>query len=111
MAVKTIPFRKLEAHTRDIFEAVSAMAKRAGQINSLRSLKFGLQPYETDDGEKGYESSYIEDTDFDNLEKPTTLALEEMLDGKITFEYEKEELPEILDEDEFLGDTSENVEG
>ena len=95
MAVETIPFAKLIKQSNDFFELVVAAAKRARQINQLRVTKYPL-PTLTEEEETFEETPEEEDTiEWEKMGKVSTLALHEMLDGKInyrfSFETEEEE--------------------
>jgi DNA-directed RNA polymerase subunit K/omega len=70
----------------DIFEAITAMAKRARQINQKRNEEYPIQNMIDPDSDEdlGY------DIDFNTFEKPASLAMEEYESGKIEFEYEEE---------------------
>lgn len=99
MALKTIPFRELEKHTPDMFEAVTIVAKRARYIRADRfiireekrreeeSLEeiSGLDELEERDPE--YEIKKLE---FDKVEKPVTQALNELLEEKLEWSSTEE---------------------
>lgn len=94
----TIQIEDLKKHSSNIYEAIMIIAKRARQINDEQK-RFIEQ-------ETGYDSSMDDvndddpDDDNDTLEerqiqpikhirlpKPTTVALDEMLLGKLNFQY------------------------
>jgi len=95
----TIPLEELKKHSKNVYEAIMIVAKRARQLNDDQKRLI--------EQETGYDSSLdsINDDDQDDessetaeerqahpvkylkLPKPTTLALEEMLSGKLTHEY------------------------
>jgi DNA-directed RNA polymerase omega subunit len=84
----TLPFSKLTKNSDDIFELVVAAAKRARQINALRMAQFPLPTLNEEEEETFDETPQEEDsTDWDGMEKPTTMALNELLDTKINYEY------------------------
>ncbi|MDZ7360705.1 MAG: DNA-directed RNA polymerase subunit omega [candidate division KSB1 bacterium] len=95
----TIPIDELKKHSNNIYEAIMIIAKRARQINDEQKRLI--------EQETGYDSSLDnvndDDTDDDSAEapeerqtqpvkyiklpKPTTLALEEMLSGRLNYHY------------------------
>ena len=82
----------------DIFEAITVMAERARQINQKRSEEYPIQNMVDAESEEPVES----DIDFDALEKPASMAMEEYERGEISYQYEEkedkliEEMPEEL---------------
>ena len=75
----------------DIFEAITAMAKYARQINQKRNEDYPIQNMVDAESD---EDLYA-DVDFDALDKPATIAMNEYEEGNIEYEYEdEEELPE-----------------
>ena len=92
-AISTITYNKneIEAPTQNIYEAISIIAKRAEQINSdLRiELVDKLDEFATfnDSLEEVFENKeQIEVSKFyERLPKPTALAVEEWLNGKVYF--------------------------
>ena len=96
MAVETIPFEKLDKQVSDLFEAVVVAAKRARQINQLRLLRSEIPRLIEERGEDSEEIRQLEEEqDFDAEKKIPTIALEELLEGKIKYEY----VGEIEEED------------
>ena len=95
----TLPIEEVKKHCGNIYEAIMIIAKRARQINDEQKRYI--------EQETGYDSSMdnINADDFDDdspeavedrqrppvkfiqLPKPTTIALEEMLSGKLSYEY------------------------
>ena len=96
MSVTTIKLNELEKYVDNVYEAIVVIAKRAKQINDEQkrfieteiSLDDESDNYEEDDEDiqKGEEINYIK------LPKPTKIALEELLSGKIKFEYISKEI-------------------
>jgi|UPI0003A376A9 DNA-directed RNA polymerase omega subunit len=100
---KTIPFDKLKDKGNDLFELVIVTARRARQINALRLAKYPM-PSVNDYQEETFEETppeEIDEPDWDNVERPTTQAIQEMLAGKINYRYarKEEEKPEGLNLD------------
>ena len=89
--VNTITYNKsvIEEPTGNVYEAITIMAKRANQINSeiKKELTEKLDEFATynDSLEEVFENrEQIEISKFyERLPKPTLIALQEYLDGKI----------------------------
>ena len=85
----TLPLEKIEANTENLYEAIVIIAKRARQINEMQRqlIKRELEQNE----EEGLTEEMIEgdmiEHQFLKLPKPTTVALNEMLEGKLSYEY------------------------
>lgn len=87
----TLPLEKLEQNVDNLYEAIVIIARRARQINELQKRmieKDGNFSSDLDDYEEEetidrdvVESQYLK------LPKPTTIALQEMLEGKLSYEY------------------------
>jgi DNA-directed RNA polymerase omega subunit len=95
----TIHIEELKKHSSNIYEAIMIIAKRARQINDEQKRLI--------EQETGYDSSMdnVNDDDSDDdsseaaeerqthpvkyikLLKPTSIALEEMLSGRLTYQY------------------------
>ena len=92
-AISTITYDKneIEAPTKNIYEAISIIAKRAEQINSDLKIELvdKLEEFATynDSLEEVFENKeQIEVSKFyERLPKPTALAVEEWLKGKVYF--------------------------
>ncbi len=94
---EAIPLEKLTEKCSSIYEAIVVIARRARQINEQqrRLIEKELIPSgaATDDDEEAEAKEEVSlDRDFIDgqylkLPKPTTIALQEMLEGKLSFEY------------------------
>ncbi len=92
-AISTITYDKneLEAPTKNIYQAISIIAKRAEQINSDLKIELvdKLDEFATynDSLEEVFENKeQIEVSKFyERLPKPTALAVEEWLKGKVYY--------------------------
>lgn len=96
--VSTVPLEDLEKHAANVYEAIVVVAKRARQINDDQKRYI--------EQEIGYDSS-LENSSSDDLDseeenreerqaapvkyirmpKPTSISLDEMLTGKLNFQY------------------------
>lgn len=111
MALETIPFSELEKQTTDTFEAIAVMSKRARQINAERLAKMELPAFMDDvEEDGGWDREDLKDIDFDAIEKPTTFAVREMLEGDLTFRYKESQVESSEDEDAKVGTRSGNSE-
>ncbi|MCF7822542.1 MAG: DNA-directed RNA polymerase subunit omega [Candidatus Marinimicrobia bacterium] len=112
MGLKTIPFRKIEEHTEDIFEAVTVIAKRARQIigdryiieEERRREEENLEEISGDDEmpTSNYNVDFEIDREaHDSLVKPTTMGLNEFLSGELKWEKQAmfEDESEASDQD------------
>ncbi len=96
MGLKTVPFRKIEEHTEDIFEAVTVIAKRARQIIGDRYVIEEERRREEENleeigGEEEIAPTYEVDVEidreaYDKTQKPTTMGLDEFLSGDLKWE-------------------------
>ena len=95
MGLQTVPFRKIEEHTEDIFEAVTVIAKRARQIigdryvieEERRREEENLEEISGEDEAPAvYEVQEIDREAYDGVVKPTTQGLTEFLAGDLNWE-------------------------
>ncbi len=91
--INTLSIRDIEARADNIYEAVLVLAKRARQINSDQKQQLARDRDFEDDYDLYGEDEVIVEPDFDypELPKPSELALEEFLEDKVEFEYQKDE--------------------
>ena len=85
MGIKTIPFRDVEEHADNMYEAVAAMFSQARRELGERVLEATLQEVESDD--YGVFDEVEESTPEEYLEKEkvTTIAINKFLDGDVTW--------------------------
>lgn len=93
--IRTLPITQIEKVAETVYEACIIIAKRARQINAEQRQKL-MREREFDEDYEGYgedegEQIIATDIDFLNLPKPTSLALEEFMAGKIEYSYREEE--------------------
>ncbi len=90
---ETLPLNKLEERCDNLYEAIVIIARRARQINELQKQLLDKQVEQNDSeefDENGFDMDLIE-SQYLKLPKPTSLALQEMMEGKLDFEYLKRE--------------------
>ncbi len=86
---ETLPIEELEKRADNIYEAIVMIARRARQINDMQKQMLEEQVEAAAD-----EDEFDEEIDMDRVDrqylklpKPTTIALQEMMDGKLSKEY------------------------
>ena len=94
MPITTLKLKDIGAKTDDLYEAVMIISKRARQINTEINdqIKSQLGNIEVDEesGEQTIDRESII-SEFDRKAKPTSIAIEEILDDKLDYEYVDEE--------------------
>lgn len=92
--MSTLSLDDLEKFSDNIYEAIVVIAKRARQINEEQKRQIekimGTEDMDSTDEEEDYGHSEQEQN-YVKLPKPTRLALEEYLQGKIKYEYLEED--------------------
>ena len=93
MALEPLSIKNMEEKTQDIYEAVVIMSKRAKQILSDRVVDEMISSAE-EEVELGVYDQVVEKTpeDYEELEKVTTLAVNEFVDGDIEWTLDQEEV-------------------
>lgn len=96
----TLDISKLTDQTEDLFELVVAASKRSRQVNALRIARDPL-PSLSEDQEETFDETPDEEElkDWDKIEKPVTVALNEMLNSNLNYRHTSEKL-KTKDEDE-----------
>ena len=92
MPLKPLSIRNMEEKTSDIFEAVVIMSKRAKQILNNRIVEELIASADEEEVEMGVYDQIEEKNpeDYEELEKVTTLAVNEFIDGGIQWGIQKE---------------------
>ena len=85
MAVKSVSLRKLEEKTKNIYEAVVVMSKRARQINQDRYEEQVMEESEELEMDVLDELPDIKPEDYEEKEKVTTIAVNEFLEGEVNW--------------------------
>lgn len=88
MALEPISIRDLEEKTDDVFEAVVVMTKRSKQIIHQRLVEKALNDEEV--GELSVLDPIpeeIDPEDYIEMEKVTTIAINDFLSGKVKWHY------------------------
>ena len=94
MSIKTLKLKEIESKTDNLYEAVMVISKRARQINTEINdqIKSQLGNIEVDEesGDQIIDRESII-SEFDRKAKPTSIAIEELFDDNLDFEYEDKE--------------------
>ena len=85
MAVKPVSLRKMEEKTKNIYEAVVVMSKRARQINQERYEEQVMENSEELELDVLDESPDIKPEDYEEKEKVTTIAVNEFIEGEVSW--------------------------
>ena len=82
----TIPLDELTKYADNVYEAIIMIAKRADQISNVQKkmmdAEFEAYAEEEELDEDGVNQDYVE-RQYLKMPKPITMALDEMLDGKL----------------------------
>ena len=91
MSLKPIYIRDMEDQSGDIYESVVVMSKRAKQVLSDRIVEEIIES--NDEEELGVYDELIEANpdDYEELVKPTTVSVNEFLDGEIDWKKNDED--------------------
>tara|TARA_Y100000758_G_scaffold201943_1_gene144265 strand:- start:2102 stop:2386 length:285 start_codon:yes stop_codon:yes gene_type:complete len=91
MALETLSIRNMEEKTSDIFEAVVVMSKRAKQILNNRIVEEIITSADEEEVEMGVYDQIEEKNpeDYEELEKVTTTAVNEFVDGNIQWDQKE----------------------
>tara|TARA_B100001079_G_scaffold260246_1_gene260174 strand:- start:78 stop:356 length:279 start_codon:yes stop_codon:yes gene_type:complete len=85
MGIKTIPFRDVEEHANNMYEAVAAMFSQARRELGERVLEATLQEVESDDYGVFDEVEESTPEEYVEKEKVTTVAINKFLDGDVSW--------------------------
>tara|TARA_B100000579_G_C22212108_1_gene567817 strand:- start:273 stop:551 length:279 start_codon:yes stop_codon:yes gene_type:complete len=91
MSLEPLSIREMENQSKDIYETVVVMSKRAKQVLGDRIVEEIIES--TDEDEMGVYDEVIENNpdDYEELEKPTTVSVNEFLDGTLEWKKDQEE--------------------
>lgn len=96
MQINPIDLRDLDKHAANIYEAIIVASKRARQINTENKIEFNALLSTIPIAQSEDESEDLDNPaqlkislDFEKRQKPHHQALNELLDGKVEFEYKQ----------------------
>ncbi len=91
MAIETLDLKQLDENSEDIYEAVIKASQRAKQILNERNYEKQMMLENSTEDEVANETVIIQTAEEREQElHPADMAIEELLDGKLDIEYEKE---------------------
>ena len=90
MSLEPLSIREVENQSKDIYESVVVMSKRAKQVLGDRIVEEIIES--TDEDDIGVYDEVIENNpdDYEELEKPTTVSVNEFLDGNLEWKKESQ---------------------
>ena len=90
MSLEPLSIREVENQSKDIYESVVVMSKRAKQVLGDRIVEEIIES--TDEDDIGVYDEVIENNpdDYEELEKPTTVSVNEFLDGNLEWKKDQE---------------------
>ena len=87
----TLSMKDFEAHSDNIYEAIIILGKRAKQINAEQKQyiekEAGIDDSIDHDDDDFYERDMIDQDRIIKLPKPMDIAIQEMIDGKLQYDY------------------------
>ena len=91
MSLEPLSIREIENQSKDIYESVVVMSKRAKQVLGDRIVEEIIES--TDEDDMGVYDEVIENNpdDYEELEKPTSVSVNEFLDGTLEWKKDQEE--------------------
>jgi len=87
---RTLPLEEFEKFTDSLYEAIIIIAKRARQINEEQKQLLDEEDEingDSNDYDADENDSSLSEKKYTKLPKPTTTAINEMLEGKLRFVY------------------------
>ncbi|MEL1229621.1 MAG: hypothetical protein VW833_07440 [Candidatus Neomarinimicrobiota bacterium] len=91
MSLEPLSIKEMESQSADIYETVVVMSKRAKQILGDRIVEEIIET--SDEAEMGVYDELIEKNpeDYEELEKPTTVSVNEFIEGDLDWKNEQED--------------------
>jgi DNA-directed RNA polymerase subunit K/omega len=91
--IQTLPLHELDKYSVNVYEAIIMISRRARQINELQKKVLDAEAASISNSDnyddEGVNQDLV-DRQYLKLPKPTTMALQEMMLGKLTKEYPDE---------------------
>lgn len=85
--IQTLPLQDLDKYADNVYEAIIMIARRAQQVNELQKKVLDAEAASITDSDNYDDegvSQDIIDRQYMKLPKPTSIALQEMMDGTLT---------------------------
>ena len=91
MSLEPLSIREIENQSKDIYESVVVMSKRAKQVLGDRIVEEIIET--SDEAEMGVYDELVETSpeDYEELEKPTTVSVNEFIEGDLDWKNEQED--------------------
>jgi len=106
MAIKPIDIEAMSSKAENIYEAIVVLLKRARQINEEMKIEFNqriemlqsriFEPEDESDQPQTNPDQILVAQEFERRPKPTETAINELLEGKMTFRYKEDETPPLI---------------
>ncbi len=114
MSIKPINMETFVEKAENVHEAIVAASKRARQINEETKIEFNqrvemflVKPESLESEEPDINPDQLKvSLEFEKRPKPTDVALDEMLNGDISWRYKETEQPVVAEEEEESEETS-----
>ncbi len=91
MSLEPLSIKEMESQSQDIYETVVVMSKRAKQVLSDRIVEEVIESnYEAEMGVYD-ELVEVNPEEYDELEKPTTVSVNEFIEGDLEWKNEQED--------------------
>jgi DNA-directed RNA polymerase subunit K/omega len=101
MAVKPLNLEEVAGKAENVYEAIVILLKRARQINEEMKIEFNqriemlqsriFEPEEESDQPQTNPDQILIAQEFEHRPKPTEIAINELLNDKLSFRYKEEE--------------------
>jgi DNA-directed RNA polymerase subunit K/omega len=109
MAVRPLNLEEVAGKAENIYEAIVLLLKRARQINEEMKIEFNqriemlqsriFEPEEETDQPQTNPDQILIAQEFEHRPKPTEIAINELMTGKLSYRYKEEEpQPPVLPE-------------
>ena len=91
MSLEPLSIKEMESQSQDLYETVVVMSKRAKQVLSDRIVEEVIES--NDEAEMGVYDELVEvnPEEYDELEKPTTVSVNEFIEGDLEWKNEQED--------------------
>tara|TARA_Y100000591_G_scaffold22964_1_gene16932 strand:+ start:790 stop:1068 length:279 start_codon:yes stop_codon:yes gene_type:complete len=91
MSLEPLSIKEMESQSADIYETVVVMSKRAKQVLGDRIVEEIIET--SDEAEMGVYDELVETSpeDYEELEKPTTVSVNEFIEGDLDWKNEQED--------------------
>ena len=91
MSLEPLSIKEMESQSADIYETVVVMSKSAKQVLGDRIVEEIIET--SDEAEMGVYDELVETSpeDYEELEKPTTVSVNEFIEGELDWKNEQED--------------------